>query len=689
MSRPPLFGYGGEERARKGRQTIKRDSGGHERWADAILPADAEAGVIETPTSRRPLWTLVGLVLVVSAVLGYQLFHLQIANGARNLGLADGNRLRQTITRAPRGIIYDRHKNVLAQNLASFDINVVPSLLPQTNTAKRQQLYADVAALLQVSPVGVAAAAEGTCVNADVAAKISRSRAEADCLSDTQPHVVASNVPRAIALNFDQSSNGVPGFSLDVNPIRQYDDAGGLLSSILGYTGRVSQADLDADTTASYVPTDYIGKLGLEKQYEAVLRGQNGSTQTEVDATGKPIKVLASKPAIGGDNLVLTIDSDLQNHLAGAILGQMQAAGATQAAGIALNPANGEVLAAVSLPTYDNNLFAGGISQSAYAKLLGDPTQPLFNKAIDGAYPTGSIIKPLVGSAALQTGAIAPNTTVNDTGSITVPNKYDPSISYTYRSYTDYETGQGGPLGVVNIVKALAVSSDVFFYTVGGGFGNIAGLGVNRLTDYYHKFGLGQAPNIDIPEQAAGRVPTPAWKQKATGQSWTVGDTYNISIGQGDLLASPLQMAVAEAAVANGGKVIQPHFLKEVDGGGGQTLQTFQPKIADQNFISPQNLSLIRQGMHDAVYAPYGTACCKIAQQVPVQVGAKTGTAQTGTTDTSKPDAWFTAFAPFDNPQIEIVVFIASSGEGAQFAAPAVRDTLTYCFTRPGGCVQN
>jgi penicillin-binding protein 2 len=679
----PLFGYGGEQHARKGRTTIKRDSGGHERWADAILPADAEAGTIETPTSRQPLWILAGLVAVSAVVLGLQLFNLQIVGGSKNLSYADGNRLRQTITQAPRGLIDDSSGSVLAQNQGSFDVNVTPSLLP-SSPAQRKQLYAQVASLLNMSESDVANAAENKCVNADVAAKLSRTIAEADCLSSTEPTVVASNVPRDIALNFDQSSNNVPAFSLDVNQIRQY-SGNQLLSPILGYTGRVDAQDLANDP--SYSPTDYIGKLGIEKQYESLLRGQDGSTQTEVDASGKPIKVLASKPAEPGDNLTLTIDSGLENNLATNIQAAMQTSGSTEAAGVALDPRNGDILASVSLPTYDNNQFEQGISQKDYSTLVDNPAEPLFDKAIDGAYPTGSIIKPLVASAGLQTGVITPSTTVDDTGSIVVHNEYNPSITYTFESYTEFETGEGGPLGVVNVIKALAVSSDVFFYTVGGGFGNIVGLGVDRLESYYHKFGLGQLPLVDIPEQTPGRIPTPAWYKQQTGQPWSVGDTYNISIGQGDLLASPLQMAVAEAAVANGGTVYQPHFLKSVQNVAGQTIETFKPKIEAQNFISPANLAVVRQGMYDAVYSSYGTACCKIAAQVPVQVGAKTGTAQT--TTTGKPDAWFTAFAPFNNPQIEIVVFLQNAGEGASFAAPAVRETLTYCFTRPGGCVSS
>lgn len=674
-----LFGPGGEVQPQRDRKTIKRDQGGHERWADAILPADAEAGVIETPTNRKPLYVVALIVVACAGVLALQLFKLQIVEGARNLGLADGNRLRQKITRAPRGIIYDRQNKPLVENLGNFDVTVTPSLLPR-NPEQRQALYAKVAELLEVSPQEVAAKTESDCIKGKVAAKQSQSRAQFECLADTQPRLIASNVNRDIALNFDQAANNVPGYNLDTNPIRQYKDQT-LLSAILGYTGRVSDDDLLKDR--SYAATDYIGKLGIEKQYEEILRGHNGSEQREVDASGRPIKLLSSQHSEAGQNLVLTVDMQLQQVMTDAITKQMQAAGSKQAAGVALNPKTGEVLAAVNIPSYDNNLFAGGISQQDYLKLINDKAQPLFNKAFAGGYPVGSIIKPLIGSAALQEHTITPQTSVDDTGSITIKNKYDPNISYTYRSYDP------GGLGVVNIIKAIAVSSDVFFYTVGGGYGNIGGLGITKLASYYQKFGLGHKPGVDVPEQTAGRVPTPEWKKKATGEAWTVGDTYNVSIGQGDLLASPLQMAVAEAAVANGGTVYKPHLLKAIQDASGRTVKTIQPEVVAKDFISKENLDIIRTGMRQVVSASYGTACCKIEQDVPVAVAAKTGTAETHTVGAeSKPNAWFTAFAPYDDPQIEIVVLIQSAGEGAQFAAPAVRETLAWCFRRPGGCVQ-
>ncbi|TAK88823.1 penicillin-binding protein 2 [Patescibacteria group bacterium] len=677
-AKEPIFGFGGEQSPHKGDPVIKRDQGGNERWIEAILPADAEAGVIETPTSRRRLIIIVGAVFLVMAVLAIQMFRLQIIDGDRNLGLADGNRLRQKVTRAPRGVIYDRNKVTLAQNLASFDVTVIPSLLPR-DINHRRQIYATVGASLGVSGQEIEQRVERSCIDQALKAGTPQFRAEFDCLAATQPRLVADNVPRETALDFDQLSATTPGFSLDVNPIRDYRDQT-LLSAILGYTGRVSEQDLIRNP--DYAPTDYAGKLGVELQYEKELRGQNGREQTEVDASGRPIKLLSSQPSVPGSNLVLTIDTELQQQMTEAIKKQMQASGSPRASGIALNPKTGEILAAVNLPSYDNNLFAKGIGQSDYSRLLNDSAQPLFNKAMGGAYPVGSIIKPLIGSAGLQEGVISPSTTVNDTGSLEVPNRYDPNTKYTFRSYEE------GGLGVVNISRAIAVSSNVFFYTVGGGFGNIAGLGVDRLTAYYNKFGLGAKTGVDLPGETAGLVPTPASKKKASGEGWYLGDTYNISVGQGDLRASPLQMAVATAAVANGGNVLKPHILKEVQDAGGRTIRASSTEVVRQNFISPANIQLIRQAMRKVVSESYGTACCQMEREVPVPVAGKTGTAETDPNGKRKPHAWFTAFAPYDDPQIVTVILVENSGEGAQYAAPATRETLAWCFKRPGGCVK-
>jgi penicillin-binding protein 2 len=663
--RRSIFGYlegeGGSKSPRLSGRSAK-----HEEWTEAILPADAEADGPEGETDRRPLMIFAGVGVVALAILAVRLFSLQVLAGSKNLDLANGNRIRERVERAPRGIIYDRNHMVLAQNQASFDVTVVPQSLPQ-EAAARQVEYAQVGTLLGMSAADVAAKAEVTCKAAH----------EADCLQSPVPQLVAAGVDRGKALLVDQSSATLPGFSLDVNPIREYSD-NNLLSVILGYTGRVN-AD-EAKAYPDYGPTDLIGKLGIEKQYESVLKGANGGERTEVDATGRPIRVLASRDPTPGNNLVLSIDQALEQHLADAITKQMGLSGAKRAAGVALNPKTGEILAAVSLPSYDNNAFSRGISQTDYQKLLGDPGQPLFNKAISGAYPSGSIIKPLVASAALQEGIITPSTTIDDTGQLDVVNPYDTSVHYIYKGWE--HTG----LGVVNLFSAIARSSDIYFYTIAGGFTNFTHyLGIDKLAHYYQLFGLGAKTGVDVPGETAGRVPTPAWKKAFSGLPWYTGDTYNVAVGQGDILVSPLQMAMAAAAVANGGILYKPHFVDQVTDVNGKVVQTVAPEVIRRDFISPDNLALVRQGMRQTVSNPQGTACCYMDQQVPVQVAGKTGSAETDPGNNVPPNSWFMAFAPYNDPQIVLVVFLEKAGEGAEYAVPAARETLAWYFTQGAG----
>jgi penicillin-binding protein 2 len=645
-----------------------------EAWSEAILPADAGVSA-ESATDRKPLVFFAIIVAALIIVLGGRLFWLQILMGDHNVALADGNRIREQVQRAPRGLVIDRTGAILARNEASFDVTVIPQQLAKTEP-ERVIEYAKVAPLIGLSVADVKNKAEITCAH----------DSSPVCLNTAVPQLVLSGLPRDAALLFDQESSSFPGFVLDTNPVRQYDD-GGLLSPVLGYTARVSQSE--ATTHPNYGPTDLIGKIGLEAQYEDILRGTNGGQRTEVDATGKPIRVLASRDPVAGNNIVLSIDKALEEHMAAAIQGQMTAAGAQRAAGVAIDPRTGQVLAVVSLPGYDNNLFAKGISQADYAGLLKNPGQPLFNKAISGAFPTGSIIKPLGAAAALQEGIINTSTTINDTGQIIVPNRYNPSNPSIYYGW-ERNTG----LGQVNVVSALTQSSDIFFYEVMGGFTNFLHyLGIDKLATYYQKFGLGTKTGIDIPGETAGRVPTPAWKKSFSGEGWFTGDTYNVSVGQGDLIASPLQMAMAVATIANGGTLYEPHVVSQVKDNNGNVTKTVGATVIRQNFISAGNLNIVRQGMIGAVTDEKGTACCKIRDQVPVSVAAKTGTAETVVHDAgtdpslqNKPDSWFEAFAPASGTaKIAIVILIEHAGEGAVYAAPAARETLAWYFTQGGG----
>ncbi len=657
-----IFGYldgaGGGER-------LSGDLARHEEWTSAILPADASVDSFEGDTNRRPLMALMMIVLVAVVVLLARLIMLQIIGGSNNLALANGNRTRETVARAPRGMIFDRNMTVLARNQASFDVTVVPQQLPAA-AADRQLLYAKVASLTGASAQKIADAAEANCKTA-----------KANCLDDPVPKLAVSGITREQALLIDQASVELPGFALDVNPIREYSD-NNLLAVFLGYTGRVNAAEAAADP--SYGPTDLIGKLGLESSYESVLRGQNGGQRTEVDATGKPVRVLASREPIAGDNLVLSIDQGLEQKFAEAINKQLQLSGAKRAAGIAINPKTGEILAAVSLPSYDNNLFSQGISQADYSKLVNDPAQPLFNKVTSGAYPTGSIIKPLVASAALQENIITPSTTVVDKGKLVVVNKYDPSVSYTFYGW------EHSGLGVMNVYTAIARSSDIFFYTIAGGFADFTHyLGVDKIAEYYRKFGLGSRTGVDIPSETVGQVPTPASKKKATGEDWFTGDTYNISVGQGDVLASPIQMATAIAAIANGGILYKPHFVSKIEDTQGHVVKQIDPEIIRRDFISQGNLKIVRDAMRQTVVSPQGTACCFMERDVPVQVAGKTGSAETDPTHNVPPNSWFVSFAPFNDPQIVTVVLLEKAGEGATYAVPATRETLQWYFTQGAG----
>ena len=523
--RNPIFGY---LDSLAGSKKIKPGRGRHEEWVESILPADAEAGPVEESPNRQALWWFGGVVLVALLILGLRLVYLQIIDGNHNLALADGNSTRTTVIQAPRGLIYDRNHVLLAENQPSYDVTAVPQQLPTTSAARGQE-YAALGQLLGVSATSIKTGAEVTCAP----------NAAPGCLDSPVSQLVVANISRNQALLFGQAALQFPGFNLDVNPVREYTD-NNVLAQVLGYTGRVTAEDLKTHPT--YGPTDFIGKTGLEYQYESYLRGIDGGQKTEVDASGHPVSVLASQSPIPGDNLTLSIDYALQQRLASDLQSAMTAdtaAHPTEGAAVAMDPQTGEILAMVSLPTYNHNEFVQGISEADFSQLINNPAQPLFNKAISGVYPTGSIIKPLVASAAINEHTITTSTTIDDIGYLSVPNENDPSAPpQLFHSY------EPGGFGIVNLMRAMAVSSNVFFMAVGGGYngaiGHVTGLGVTELTKYYRLFGLGSKTGVDLPGESAGLVPDPSWKQKVLNEPWYLGDTYNISVGQGNMLVSQM-----------------------------------------------------------------------------------------------------------------------------------------------------
>lgn len=580
------------------------------------------------------------VLILVFGVLIVRIGFLQIKNGSAYRVMAENNRLRVQQIPAPRGIIYDSQNKPLVENMPSFDLIATPVDLPKDYEASVRSL----AAVFGFDP----------------------DKALADIkqqgLRSYQQLSIMQNIPKDYALLFESKADQYPGFAIEDNPIRHYEDPQ-VFSHVLGYTGKITDKELAAAGQA-YGLTDYIGKTGIEYSYEKYLKGIDGQKQVEVDARGNMKDVHGQVDPAPGDSLVLNIDGDLQRELYKNIVAHN---GNKKAAAVALNPQTGQILALISLPGYDNNLFSQGISQADYSKLINDPAQPMFNRVVAGTYPPGSTIKPVIASAALQEGVVDENTTVYDNGDL------------VYGGYHFHGWKPEG-LGVMNVRSAIAWSSDIYFYTVGGGApnGSLQGLGPERIAKYDYLFGMGQKLGIDINGEQPGVIASPEWKKQnfktAAMQLWYPGDTYHISIGQGDMLVTPLQDAMWTSVVANGGTLYQPHIVDKVLDSANNVVFQNQPNVIRSGFIDPKNIEIVREGMRQTVMS--GTA--RSLSALPITSAGKTGTAQFDAADPKATHAWFTAFAPYENPQIVITVLIEAGGEGSSASTPVVKETLQW-----------
>lgn len=651
-----LFGDFYNKPIKYNRNKKEQDVTNSEDWSAVILSGSSDLVTRELPINRYIYPLLFLVLLIASGILVWRLFNLQVVQGQHHALLASGNSIRTTVIPAPRGAIYDRNGVLLARNTAQFDLVVSPSKLP-VDRVERAKVASALASL--------------TSSNVDEF----RDKLDRAQLSQQAEVVIKEKIEREMALNIEERIRDFSGVSVESTPQREYLDEG-RLAHVLGYIGRISAEEWQEHP--EYRQVDVIGKSGIEKSYEPYLRGLAGREQVEVDASGRPIRFLARVEPQAGKNINLSIDWGLQQALFEAVKKQVEASGSKAGSAVAIDPQTGELLAAVNYPTYDTNLFAKGISQADYDRLLNDDSRPLLNRVTSGNYPVGSVIKPFISIGALEENIINSQTTIIDKGKLEVPNIYDPSIVYTFKGW------KLEGLGAVNVVRALEWSSDVFFYQVGGGYQSFQGLGERRLLDWYAKFGFGSKTGVDINEESAGFLPSPEHKKRVSGEPWYIGDTYNISIGQGDLRATPLQMAVSTASIANGGKIIKPRFVHSR--AESLDMAMVSPvEILKGNFITPKNIQLVQDGMVAVVES--GTACCSLKGEVPVRVAGKTGTAETssegfdGKNPRTKPHAWFTAYAPAQNPRIATVVMIENSGEGSVFAVPATADILRWYFT--------
>lgn len=619
-----------------------------------------------------------GAAIVMFVVIFLRLWYLGVLSGDEYLAEAQNNQVREFVVHAPRGEVLDREGRPLVQNRTALELQVRTTDLP-TARERRRRLFDRLADVVEMRP-------------AQIRKQIRRQQREVP----GSPVTLQRDVPYDTVYYLRENQRRFPGVSIERVFVRRYPQ-GSLAAHIVGYVREASEEDLEDPRYETLGQGDFIGKEGVESTYDSLLRGVNGASRVQVDAagtpTGRPLEV--REPRVGND-LVLSIDSDVQRAGEAAI-----ARFGLPAGFVAMKVRSGEIVGMGSTPTYDPSVFAKPlVSPGTYRAIFGDPDDlesqqaaPAYNRATQGAYPTGSIFKPITAVAALDAGKLGLGETINDGGSITFGDQ-------------EFQNAGGTPHGPVDLQRALQVSSDVFFYIMGArlnvvddeGYGGDGG----KLQEWSRALGLGELSGLDLAE-VEGRVPTPEERNEAfeantakdsacgeevcieegevTDRPWSIGDNIQLAIGQGDLVANPLQMAVAYAAIANGGDVVRPHVGLRVEDPEGRAIQQIAPAPRRQVDIPESWRREIMAGLRDAAMEPGGTSA-NVFGAYPVDIAGKTGTAERP----PRPDqSWYAAIAPYDNPRYVVVATVEGGGFGADAAAPAAQEILNELLNvKPG-----
>ncbi len=591
------------------------------------------------------LWVAVAAVFVAFLLVGARLWYLQVLHGPDMRSLSENNRIRLVRVPAARGIVYDRHGEILIDNRPSFDVVFVPE-----DAHDRRRVLKNVADYL--------AEPEAT-LHQTIHAPSKRPPYEGIVLRRDL------DWPGVVALETHQLD--IPGVSVQVAP-RRYYPYGPLAAHLLGYVGEVSESELK-NGTSPYRSGDLVGKASLEKAWDDDLRGTPGGQQVEVDALGRRMRVLQEVPDVPGSTLTLTLDRDLQEEAERAL-------GDADGSIVALDPRNGEILVMVSHPSFDPNVFARGVRRDEWRTLVQDHKHPLQNRAVQGQFPPGSTFKIAVATGALEVGAITPATGVSCSGGLQFGNHF-------------FRCWKKGGHGSVSLHSAIVQSCDVFFYQVG------QRMGVDNIAEYARRLGLGIPSGIELEHEKTGTIPDTKWKRQRFNQPWFAGETLSVAIGQGYVTATPLQMAQLAAMIANGGIRYRPHYVKRIDAPDGTVRKEIEPEILSDAHLKKSTLAQVRAAMRDVVMSDAGTG--KKARIVGIEVAGKTGTAQavkldegvTGTTKSAhaaRDHAWFIAFAPVENPEIAVSCIVEHAGEhGGTVAAPIVQQVMSHYFDRNQG----
>ena len=576
------------------------------------------------------------IILLVFISLVSRLGYLQVVQGQYYGQKADGNRIRLIPTMAPRGIFFDRNGVALVSNLPGFTVSLLP-----VNGAIPEDSIAKLAGILNIPVI-------------EIQAKIKQNTGKFD------PVRIKSNIGQDIVTKIEERRAELPGVVIEIQPIRNYVN-NELGAHLFGYVSEISDVQLEKLKANGYKTGDIIGKFGLEKVYDRELRGTDGGDQVEVDVNGRPVSVLGKKETIPGQNLILTIDYRIQKAAEVAIDEQLtylqtktEFRNAKSAAAIAMNPKTGEILAMVSRPAFDPNLFAGGISGKDWKNINENPNNPMDNKVISGEYPPGSTFKIITGTAALELGKVTPEEKILDTGK---------------HWLIDKGNAEGEALGWINFKEALSKSDNVYFYEMGNR------LGIDNLEKYARMFGLGAFTGINLPGESDGLVANKRYKEKNYGEDWYLSETFDAAIGQGFQLVTPLQMAVVLSEVANGGHRYRPYLVSKITAPNGEVAKTFAPEEVGKIEISPSTLNLVRESLRDV--AVEGGTGFEAFRDFPIPIAGKTGTAENSH---GSDHGWFVAYGPYEDPRIAVVVIVEQGGFGAGSAAPIVRKIMEAAF---------
>lgn len=617
-----------------------------------------------TPAEQRPrgsTWLFRGVVLLLFGILTAQLWKLQVVDGQAYTNRSAANWLRQAVIPPQRGVIYDRNKMLLATNAPIFVVSITPADVPK---GRMPEIVIRVANELRIPP-------------SDIQRVIDARQARKDYIA-YNPIPVSYNVERQAVMRISEHQLDMPGVQIGVESTRRYTD-GTLIAHIIGYMGAISADDADQLQQAGYGLDDHIGAAGVEQAYEKDLRGLPGKRLYQVEVTGQEVGEMKRQDSTPGSNLVLALDMDLQRDVTRIL--QEGLRNAPGGSAIVMDPRNGEILAMVSTPSFDANIIGNSARDDELQQLLQDRERtPMFPRAYSGQYPPGSVFKLVTGSAALQEGVANRETVVDSKGVMYVESDEYPGVRQPFNDNAAY--------GPQTFLQGVANSSNIYFFWLGGGYqeGNRSlfdGLGVDRLSKYARAFGYGSRTGLDIRGEQDGTIPDPTWKQFHKNQPWFKGDTYNMSIGQGDVLATPLQVANTTNAIANGGTLYQPRLARAELDTDGKVVKDFSANVQGRPVpVDPANLQVMRDAMEWGFEGPW----LKWFKIPGVRLAGKTGTAEfEGPLDEKKnlpTHGWFTGFAPADNPEVTVTVFVERGG-GTDDASPIAARIFRRYFHMP------